>query len=210
MPIMDGLAATKLLRQKPLLTDLPIIAITAGVETKDRQKCLEAGMTDFIPKPLEMDNLCRVIRQHCHQVGSVVTPPLHDNHAQTPLTVSLADVPGITLADAIDRLGNDVGIYVRLANRFLDVLERTEQNLIALLDDTSTEGSLKAAKELHEFRSSALTLGATDLAILTRRLESVLTDSVLSDRKTMQQELAAAIATARVNLQAAIKHLPSA
>lgn len=61
MPHMDGLQATKLIRTMPDRLALPIIAVTANVFEEDRKCCLEAGMNDFIPKPVVPQLLYSVI-----------------------------------------------------------------------------------------------------------------------------------------------------
>jgi two-component system sensor histidine kinase/response regulator len=57
MPVMDGLTATKLLRSKPYLQKLPIIAMTAHALVEERQRCLDAGMNDHVSKPIDPDVL---------------------------------------------------------------------------------------------------------------------------------------------------------
>ena len=62
MPELDGLQATRLIRERGYSeTDLPIIALTANVFEEDRQNCFEAGMNDFISKPVLLENLRAIL-----------------------------------------------------------------------------------------------------------------------------------------------------
>ncbi|MEH6348235.1 MAG: response regulator [Bermanella sp.] len=57
MPVLDGFAATKKIRSQSELSDLTIIALTAGATTKEQKECYEAGMNDFLSKPITMNIL---------------------------------------------------------------------------------------------------------------------------------------------------------
>lgn len=57
MPVMDGLAATRHIRQQPGKSDLPILALTANAFDEDRKRCIEAGMSDYISKPVDPEML---------------------------------------------------------------------------------------------------------------------------------------------------------
>jgi CheY-like chemotaxis protein len=65
MPVMDGLAATRAIREELQLKTLPVIALTAGVLAEEKQNALDAGVNDFLPKPMDMDLMASMIRSYC-------------------------------------------------------------------------------------------------------------------------------------------------
>lgn len=66
MPVMDGITATKKIRRLwPTSVQPVIIAITASVLPSSREMCIAAGMDDYIPKPMRVDDLAIVLRRHC-------------------------------------------------------------------------------------------------------------------------------------------------
>lgn len=81
MPIMDGLQATRAMRARPGLASLPIIAMTANAFDDDRLRCTEAGMNDFIAKPVEpelfFDTIYRWLQPAtADQFGRTSSPPV--------------------------------------------------------------------------------------------------------------------------------------
>ncbi|OEZ63677.1 ATP-binding protein [Duganella sp. HH105] len=63
MPVMDGFAATGAIRQE-LKLDLPILAMTAGVMQSEQERCIAAGMNDFIAKPIDVEQMLDIISRH--------------------------------------------------------------------------------------------------------------------------------------------------
>jgi len=61
MPVLDGFAATRLVRTDLKLHDLPVIAFSAGVLPEEQRRMFDAGVNDFVPKPVELDQLCLVL-----------------------------------------------------------------------------------------------------------------------------------------------------
>ena len=62
MPEMDGLTAMREIRKRPEWNKIPIIALTAKAMKGDREKCLAAGASDYIAKPLDVDKLLSLVR----------------------------------------------------------------------------------------------------------------------------------------------------
>ncbi len=65
MPVWDGMEATKRIRSsKAEFRDIPIIGLTAHAMSSDKKQCLNTGMSDYIAKPVEKDDLIEVIRRN--------------------------------------------------------------------------------------------------------------------------------------------------
>lgn len=70
MPEMDGLETTKRIRGQLGIKDTPIIALTALAMAGDRERCLAAGMNDYLSKPVKLKELLTVIEQYLNKEGS--------------------------------------------------------------------------------------------------------------------------------------------
>ncbi len=67
MPEMDGYETMRRIREKPKFRMLPIIALTAKAMKGDREKCLEAGASDYVAKPVNTDQLLSLVRMWLHR-----------------------------------------------------------------------------------------------------------------------------------------------
>jgi CheY-like chemotaxis protein len=79
MPVLDGYEATKMIRRDSLevVRSVLVIAMTASAIQGDREKCLEAGMNDYLAKPVRVGVLQNKLDQYLQQVFSPFLPPSH-------------------------------------------------------------------------------------------------------------------------------------
>ncbi|MBF0471268.1 MAG: response regulator, partial [Gammaproteobacteria bacterium] len=100
MPEMDGIEATRKIRQELKREDLPIIAMTADAMVSDRQRCLDAGMVDHVPKPIEPEILYHCVvrwipageRVTGEVPPSLIVSPVEPEVVETPLRPTLLAV----------------------------------------------------------------------------------------------------------------------
>jgi two-component system sensor histidine kinase/response regulator len=116
MPVMDGLEATRRIRDQPAFEYLPIIAITANVLPRDSDSCLDAGMNDFIPKPINPTHLIRVL-------GRWIGTPVDTGAARAPLQPSvmsqMSESPDpINVAEALQRLSGNRQLFLEMLEIF--------------------------------------------------------------------------------------------
>ena len=64
MPVMDGVTATKEIISTYANQSPPIIAMTANVLKEDKERCFDAGMIDFIPKPILLKDIKRILKEY--------------------------------------------------------------------------------------------------------------------------------------------------
>jgi two-component system sensor histidine kinase/response regulator len=169
MPIMDGFEATRLIRENPALSKQCIIAMTANAMVEDRQRCLTAGMNDFITKPITPDMLYQTlakwimaadhneIKKPAQEVISNVIPPLID-----------MDEPSIDLGVLAQIVGSEPEKIFRFGQMFLETAEDTigQMQVAYLAEDTQTLSALG-----HKLKSSARTVGANSFADICEALE---------------------------------------
>ena len=113
MPVMDGLQATAMIRQKGLM-DLPIVAMTAHAMEGDKQRCLASGMNDHIPKPIDPDQFFQLLRQWLPE-GE---PVARDKVVEQQLHNNLNELEGIDIEWGITRVGGNRGLYFKLLSDF--------------------------------------------------------------------------------------------
>jgi len=188
MPEMDGLTATRTIRALPEYTDVPIIAMTAHTMSGDREKCLEAGMVDHIPKPLDPDRMFATIARwvdisddRLNAATAAVSARekgLLDKKIADSPTVSAPLLPtgiyGLDMDQGLRIVGGNAEMYATLLKDFAHQFHGAGAELQMLIDDDRLD---EAARLAHSLKGVSGNLGATDLFTASVTLETALTTS---------------------------------
>jgi len=152
MPLMDGYEATRQLRRVAAgsrNSNIPVIALTAHALATDRAKCMEAGMNDYLTKPIDPNRL--------QQALAKVLPSADTRAAPAPAITALFDEAGL-----LRRAGYDLDFARELINTFL---RSTGETLLQLTELVKGGGNPGLVRELaHSLRRSAATASAIALA----------------------------------------------
>ncbi|MEO6278692.1 response regulator [Roseateles sp.] len=159
MPVMDGYEATRALRQRPALRDLPVIAMTANAMAGDREKVLAAGMNDHVAKPFRVDDLFATLT---HWVR-----PAAASASTAALALPLAT--GLNLAAGLAAVDGNEALYRRLLGMFRLREADFEARVRAACASGDESTALRFA---HDLKSVAGTLGMPELQQAAATLEA--------------------------------------
>jgi CheY-like chemotaxis protein len=204
MPIMDGYQATRKIREwevgrrnaevgrrnkigkdselkskiqnpKSKIKSVPIIAMTAHAMTGDRERCLAAGMNDYVPKPIDPEKLYfalirwikpgkRVIPDYL-QAGDTRESPEDDG---LPL---LSGLPGVSIKSGLTRVGGNRKLYRKLLSKFRSNYKTVADDIRNALGKDDPETATRLA---HTIKGLAGNIGARDLHLAAEDMETVL------------------------------------
>ncbi len=134
MPVMDGLEATRQIREYEGVNSFdpcPIIALTANVMKEDRERFLRGGMDDYLTKPIDPERLGEVLARYC-----------------TSLRQTKADLPYNT-AELAETLGIDEDFVQKLIQKFIHSADEYLENIAIAVGNHEVEALKQAAHKLH-------------------------------------------------------------
>ena len=164
MPVLDGISATRVVRQDARHAELPILAMTANAMQADRQRCLDVGMQDFVAKPIEPDALWRAlatwIRPRPGLGGPAASAPEAADvpEADTPLLAE--PVLGLDTVQGLRRVLGKKPVYLALLRKFV----AGQRDTVAAIRAALAEGDAALAERLaHTLRGVAGNIGAAEV-----------------------------------------------
>ncbi len=179
MPVMDGLEATRRIRNNSRFKDLPVIAMTAHAMTGDRDKSLAAGMNDHITKPIDPAALYQALKKWIGQKHPASPGP--DLPLQSPVSpaggdLPLPHLPGIDQEEALKILNYKTDLFVRMLYDF----QKNYRLVPNVLRDLSAAGDWdEIQRKAHTVKGVAGYIGSAPLLQAAATLE----DALRNDRR---------------------------
>jgi len=194
MPEMDGYAATaEIRRRQGTAPRLPIVAMTAHAMDGDRERCLAAGMDDYVSKPLQASALEAAVRRWAPVGGEAARAPAPRAEAEPPVSAAidagrLTELRGILAADG------DPSTYIGVIEAFLaDTVARLDT-----LEHATARGDAVAVFQVaHALTGSLLNLGISRMAAQARALEERASRGDVASAASLVRKLAEEFAGVR-------------
>ena len=203
MPVMDGYEASTAIRAHATTQRIPIIALTANVMEGNRERCLAAGMDDFLAKPYSLDQLQEVLRRW---MGAAATVATTDTAGQAGAADAAQAGEGEAAIDRgfleqfreLDPAGG-----LALADRILGVYLDTCGKSFTQIEEATAAGDGEGLRRAaHSLKSSSGNVGAKRLYALLREFEGLGRDGGIEAARARLDELRHAFARACAELRA--------
>jgi signal transduction histidine kinase/CheY-like chemotaxis protein len=198
MPVMDGYEATRELRRNEAEsnTHMPVVALTANAMQGDRERCVAAGMDDYLPKPFKREQLAGVLARHIARDVVEHVPP----QAPGPQTADDGIIDERALAD-IRALAPGEAFLKRVLGAYLESAPRLVEEICRDLGSGTTDTMHRA---VHTLKSSSANVGAMKLSEICKDIEASVRagdiESARSKLGRLQKEHEGAVRALRARL----------
>lgn len=189
MPQLDGYEATRQIRRREAggPTRVPIVALTANVLPGDRQLCLDAGMDDYLTKPVRLERLAAVLRRWI----PLEAPPPATAAAAPGAAPPAAPQRVVDRERALAAVGGDMELLRELAGMF----QRDAEQMLARVRAEAARGDAEAMwKAAHSLKGALASFGAQSVFETAQRAESIGRSGDLSSAPEVLQALARGMA----------------
>ena len=210
MPEMDGLEATRVIRERQrdrtnhpnYKSPIIIVAMTASAMPGDREKCLAAGMDDYIAKPVRPEDVRAIVERWGASASFNASPPVADAPPQArvePTTTPAADAdePVVDMERLMEFTEGNAENLRELVSLYID---QTVGQLEQLEAAVRTNQPQEARRIAHSCAGASATCGVTKLVPLLRELERQGIQGQLTNGAELMEQIAKEFAQVRVVL----------
>jgi two-component system sensor histidine kinase/response regulator len=171
MPLMDGLEATRRIRADPRLADMRVLAMTATATSEDRVRCIEAGMDDFISKPIQPALMYQTIANWLPERPEGAPREAPPTPARPAFKTTLGGDPAVIDLSILAKL---LGYHPHKVRKFAFKFLHNTQDGFNQMETALGRGDLAALRELgHRLKSPARTVGALGMGELLLQMEQL-------------------------------------
>lgn len=169
MPVMDGMEATKEIRKlKSAKKNTTIIAMTARAMAGDREEFLQAGINDYISKPIDPEKLYSTISKWLKSDKDIDHRKVESFAHVKPVDFSFS-IPGIDIHEGLKHVDGNKSLYLDLLRDFIN----ENKDFVLKVSSSLKQGDYKTARRhAHTLRGVAGTLGAVNLQKMSQQLEN--------------------------------------
>jgi len=205
MPEMDGLEATRRVRALPAHDGLPVVAMTANAMQGDRDQCLQAGMVDFVSKPVEPHDLWRALLRWVPPQAGVDGAAVNGNdsaHDSVPGSGGLPPhIAGLDMAGGLRRVLHKPDRYIAMLRGFVAGQAHADNEIATALADGRRADAERAA---HTLKGLSGNIGADALQAAAATLERAIREDAATD-----EALALVASLLGTQVAAIVQALPS-
>ncbi|MCB1747417.1 MAG: response regulator [Gammaproteobacteria bacterium] len=168
MPVLDGFSATREIRRQPAGGRVPVVAMTANAMAGDRERCLEAGMDDYVSKPIDLRQLVAVSNRLVTASRPAALPLKTSTPPRPAAAVTLPDSVTLDVAGGLARVGGNRSLYAELLRKLArNQADWRERISVAI----GKRDQALAVREAHTLKGVAGNVGARPLQEAAARLE---------------------------------------
>jgi len=171
MPVMDGLEATRRIRQDPALKDTLVVAMTANAGTDDRARCMAAGMNEFLAKPVVPELLAATIARCLGRTTAPMADVAVTRMSGAAAAAAHQQAEGTEVLDLARLASTAGGDTQRMRKYAFMFLETTRENLTGIESALAGGDLTHSASLAHQLKSAARAVGANGFATICEDLE---------------------------------------